>query len=151
MRRADRITGAVLLLLSVAFAAGALKNYAYWSPSGPGPAFLPFWLGVAMAVLATLLLLSAMRTLDPGDDWLPRRAGLRRLALVLGASVALVALLDSIGMVIGTALFLVVLLRGLDRVSWPVSIAVALGTAGFTFLVFTYWLKVPLPLGVLGF
>ena len=148
MRGADRISGAVLLVLSVAFAAGALKNYDYWSPNGPGPAFLPFWLGVAMAVLAVLLLVSALRSRDPGGDWLPRGAGLRRLALVLGCSVALVALL---GMVIGTALFLLVLLRGLDRVSWPLSIAVALGTAGFTFLIFTYWLKVPLPVGVLGF
>ena len=151
MRGADRITGAVLLVLSVAFAAGALRSYAYWSPSGPGPAFLPFWLGVAMAVLATLLLLSAWRRPDRGDPWLPQGAGLRRLALVLGTSVALVALLDTLGMVIGTALFLVVLLRGLDRVSWPVSVAVALATAAFTFLVFTWWLKVPLPVGVLGF
>ena len=67
------------------------------------------------------------------------------------SGVALVALLDTLGMVVGTALFLVVLLRGLDRVSWPVSVAVALATAAFTFLVFTWWLKVPLPVGVLGF
>ena len=151
MRRADRITAAVLLVLSLAFAAGALKNYAYWSPNGPGPGFLPFWLGVAMATLAVLLLLSALRAPDPGEAWLPRGTGLRRLALVLGASVALVALLEATGMVIGTIAFLVVLLRGLDRVSWPVSIGVALATAGSIFLVFTYWLKVPLPVGVLGF
>ena len=151
MRRADRITGAVLLALAVAFAAGALKSYDYWSPNGPGPAFLPFWLGVVMAVLATLLLVGALRATEPGEAWLPRGDGLRRLALVLGVTVALVALLNLLGMVVGTVLFLGVLLRYLDRQPWPLTVAVALATAAFNFLVFTQWLRVPLPVGVLGF
>ena len=50
MRRADRIAGAVLLALSLAFSAGALKFYTYTGPGGPGSAFLPFWLG-AVGVL----------------------------------------------------------------------------------------------------
>ena len=66
MRRADRITGAALLALAVAFGAGALKHYAYWGPNGPGPAFLPFWLGVVMAVLAIILLVDALRSTDAG-------------------------------------------------------------------------------------
>ena len=71
MRGADRTAGAVLLALAVAFGAGALRQYAYWGANGPGPAFLPFWLGVVMAVLATLLLVQAWRSADPGAPWLP--------------------------------------------------------------------------------
>src|SRR5215212_8619466 len=108
MRGADRITGAALLALAVAFAVGALKSYAYWGENGPGPAFLPFWLGIVMAVLALLLLVGA--------------------------------LLDVVGMIVGTAVFLIVLLRFLDRQSWPVTVGVALATAGFIFLVFIRWL-----------
>jgi putative tricarboxylic transport membrane protein len=151
MRGADRITGAALLALAVAFAVGALKSYAYWGENGPGPAFLPFWLGVAMAVLALLLLVGALRATEPGDAWLPRGEGLRRLGLVLGVTIALVALLNFLGMIVGTVLFLIVLLRFLDRPSWPVTVAVAFATAGFIYLVFTRWLRVPLPVGVLGF
>ena len=151
MRRADRITGAALLALAVAFSAGALKHYAYWGENGPGPAFLPFWLGVVMALLAAALLLGAIRSTDPGAAWLPDRIGQQRLALVLGATLAFVALLNVLGMVIGTVLFLVVLVRGLDRHPWPLTLAVALAVAGFNTLVFTYWLRVPLPVGVLGF
>ncbi len=151
MRSADRIAGAVLLALAVAFAAGALKHYAYWGPNGPGPGFLPFWLGVVMSVLAAMLLVGALRSRDPGVEWLPRGEGLRRLAWVLAITTALVALLDVAGMVLGTVLFLVSLLRLLDRRPWPLTVAVALATAGFNFLVFTYWLRVPLPVGVLGF
>ena len=151
MRLADRITGATLLALGVAFAVGALQNYSYWGENGPGSAFLPFWLGVAMALLASVLLVRALRSAEPGPAWLPEPAGLRRIALVLGATTALVALLNVLGMLVGTVLFMGVIVRGLDRHPWPRTLAVAAGVAAFNYLVFTWWLKVPLPTGVFGF
>ncbi len=151
MRSADRIAGAALLALAVAFSAGALQHYSYWGPNGPGSAFLPFWLGAVMAVLAAMLLLGALRARDPGEAWLPTGQGLRRLAIVLGLTTALVALLNIVGMVLGTVLFLIGVMRLLDRFPWPLTLAVSLSVAAFNFLVFTFWLKVPLPVGVLGF
>lgn len=150
MRDADRVAGAALLALAVAFAAGALTQHSYWGENGPGPAFLPFWLGLVMAVLAALLFVGALRARDPGSPWLPRGDGLRRLALVLGVTVTLVALLNVVGMVLGAALYVTVLMRFLDRCRWPLTLAVAVGTAAFIFLVFSHWLRVPLPVGVLG-
>jgi hypothetical protein len=151
VRSADRIAGSALLALAIAFSAGALKHYAYWGENGPGPAFLPFWLGLVMAVLAATLLVGALRSRDPGPAWLPSGDGLRRLALVVGATAAFVALLNVVGMTIGTVLFLVVLMRFLDRQPWPLTIAVALAVAGLNYLVFTRWLHVPLPAGPFGF
>ena len=151
MRSADRVAGAALLALGIAFSAGALTHYAYWGENGPGPAFLPFWLGLLMALLAALLLVGAVRSRDPGADWLPRGDGLRRLSVVLGATVAFVALLNVIGMTIGTVLFLAVLMRVPDRQPWPRTIAVALAVAGLNYLVFAHWLHVPLPASPLGF
>ncbi|MEO6362231.1 MAG: tripartite tricarboxylate transporter TctB family protein [Caldimonas sp.] len=151
MRSADRIAGAALLAFGMAFGAGALKQYAYWGENGPGPGFLPFWLGLVMALLAAALLVGALRSPDPGAQWLPRGDGLRRLVFVLGASVAFVVLLNVIGMALATVLFLVVLLRFLDRQPWRLTIIVALAVAGFDHLVFARWLHVPLPVGPLGF
>jgi hypothetical protein len=147
---ADRIAGAALLALSVAFSAGALKYYTYSGPGGPGSAFLPFWLGVIMSLLAGLLLVGALRSRDPGSAWLPRGEGHRRIAVVLGATIAFVALLNIVGMILGTALFLIVLMRALDRNPWPLTLSVAAATAGLNYLVFTYWLRVPFPVSVLG-
>ena len=104
-----------------------------------------------MSVLAGAMLVGAIRSRDPGTPWLPRGEGRRRLALVLGVTVAFVALLKITGMVLGTVLFLIVLMRFLERNPWPLTLAVALVTAGVNFLVFSHWLRVPFPVGVLGF
>ena len=146
MRNADRTTAVLLLAVSVAFSAGALKYYAWWGPGGPGSAFLPFWLGLVMAGLALMMLL---RKASAGREWLPRGEGLRDLLVVLGATVAFVALLKVIGMILGSALYLAVLVGYLGRHRWWVVLGVAVGAALVNWLVFVHWLHVPFPeLGV---
>jgi putative tricarboxylic transport membrane protein len=147
VRSADRITASLLLAFSVAFAAGALKYYKYWGHDGPGSAFLPFWLGVVMALLAALMLFR--KTTDAGGSWIPQGEARTRVLVVLGVTAAFIALLNVLGMIIGTALFLIVLVRYLGRHPWRLTIAIAAAAAGLNWLVFVYWLRVPMPEGVL--
>lgn len=149
MRSADRVTAALLLAFAVAFSVGALKQYQWWGSGGPGPAFMPFWLGLVMASLALALLLRSLKQGNPGAAWLPRGEGLRDMLVVLGATIAFVALLNITGMVIGTALYLGFLIRFLGRHRWWVTLAIALGAAFFNWLVFVHWLRVPFPEGKL--
>ena len=149
MRSADRITASVLLAFSVAFSAGALQQYQWWGPGGPGPAFLPFWLGLVMAFLALGMLIRSLKQQYAGEAWLPRGEGLRDMLVVLGVTVAFVALLRVTGMVLGTAIYLVVLVRYLGRHRWWVTLLVAAAAAGFNWLVFVRWLRVPMPEGML--
>ena len=149
MRTADRVTAALLLAFAVAFSAGALKQYQWWGPGGPGPAFMPFWLGLVMALLAAMMLVRSIRQQHAGDAWLPRGEGLRDLLVVLAATIAFCALLNVTGMIIGTALYLLVLVRYLGRHRWWVTLAIALAAAGFNWLVFVHWLRVPMPEGKL--
>jgi hypothetical protein len=146
VRSADRATALLLLVFSVAFAAGALRYYSWWGSGGPGSAFLPFWLGLVMAVLALMLLFKKPRS---ESDWLPRGEGLRDMLVVLGVTSAFVALLSVTGMVIGTAIYLLVLVRYLGRHRWWITAAVALAAAGFNWLVFVHWLRVPMPEGII--
>ena len=146
MRNTDRITAVLLLIVSAAFAAGALKYYKWWGHDGPGPAFLPFWLGVVMAFLAGLMLFR--RTSQVPVAWLPRDEARTRVLVVLGVTAAFIALLKVLGMVVATALFLVVLVRYLGRHPWRLTIAIALAAAGANWLVFVYWLRVPMPEGL---
>lgn len=151
MRRADRVGAVFLLLFGVWFAAVALRNYTYWGATGPGSGFFPFWLGLALVVLAALLLARAVRETDPGPAWVPRGRGLVRFLGVLGASVAFVVLMPWLGMATSTVLFLVVVLRLVEGHSWPAAVGVALGAATLNWAVFAWWLRVPFPVGPLGF
>ena len=149
MRTADRITAGLLLAFAVAFSAGALKYYSWWGSGGPGSAFLPFWLGVVMALLAFMMLLKNFRSSSAaGSDWLPRGEGLRNMLVVLGVTIVFVALLKVVGMILGTALYLMVLIRYLGRHPWWMSAAIAVAAAGFNWLVFVHWLRVPFPEGM---
>jgi hypothetical protein len=71
------------------------------------------------------------------------------MLVVLGVTVAFVALLRVTGMVLGTAIYLVVLVRYLGRHRWWVTLLVAAAAAGFNWLVFVRWLRVPMPEGML--
>jgi putative tricarboxylic transport membrane protein len=151
VRRADRIGAVLLLLFGVWFAAVAIRNYKYWTATGPGAGFFPFWLGLTMAILATLLLVRAARETEPGSDWLPRGRGAVRFLVVLGGTVAFLVLMPWLGMTVTTVLFLIGILRLLEHHSWPAAVAIALGSAGVNWAVFAWWLRVPFPPGVLGF
>lgn len=151
MRRADQVGALALLVFAVGYSGAALRWYAYWGDTGPGPGFLPAWLGGAMAVLAALLLVGASRTRDPGGPWLPAGGRLLRLFIVLAATAAFVALLPVVGMILGSGLFLVGILRFLERYPWWETLGIAAGVAVLNYVVFTYWLRVPFPVGVLGF
>ena len=149
MRSADRVTALLLLAFSVAFAAGALKYYSWSGSGGPGSAFLPFWLGLVMAALALMLLFRSIRQAHAGESWFPRGEGLRDMLVVLGVTVAFVAFLSITGMVIGTAIYLLILVRYLGRHAWWITAAIALAAAGFNWLVFVHWLRVPMPEGII--
>jgi hypothetical protein len=149
VRSADRVTAVLLLAFSVAFAAGALKYYSWWGPGGPGSAFLPFWLGLVMAVLALGFLIKSLKQQSPGDAWLPRGEGLRDMLVVLGVTIAFIALLRVTGMVIGTALYLTALIWYLGRHRWWLTLGVAVAAAFFNWLVFVHWLRVPMPEGMI--
>lgn len=151
MRRADQVGGLLLLVFGIWYSAVALQHYPYWAPTGPGSGFLPFWLGAAMVGLAGLLLFQARGAGAPGAAWLPEPAARRRLLLMLGVTVLFVALMKVVGMLLGTVLFLIAVLRGIEGYRWPVAVAIAVAVAAFNYLVFTYWLRVQFPVGPFGF
>jgi hypothetical protein len=151
VRTADRVAAVLLLAFGAGYAATALRSYTYWGAHGPGSGFFPFWLGLALAVLAVLFLINALRQSDPGPAWLPRGYGLVRVIVVIVASALFVALLPMLGMTLATALFLLGILRLLEGHTWTIALGVSVATALGNWAIFAWWLQVPLPTGVLGF
>jgi hypothetical protein len=150
MRAADRVAAVALIVFAAWFVAIG-RRFPYWRvETGPGSGFLPVWLGIALAALAILLFVNAGAATAGDGRWLPERAALRKLALILGASVLFVVAMDAVGMIVGSALFLVFVLRVVERYRWATVLGVAVAAAAANYVVFTYWLKVPFPTGLLG-
>jgi len=152
MRRADQITGVIVLIFSLAVIEGARRM----PPSGtfgPGAGVLPFCLGAAMAVLSIILLVNASR--EPahasGRSPFPKGRGLLAIIETAGALGSFILLLETLGFLVATALLTAFLLRVVEREGWWITVGVALANAAGLYVVFQVLLGVSLPKTVFGF
>ncbi len=153
MKKADLISGVFLLVLS-----GVVINEA-WEilPSKSfdlGPGFLPFWLGVLIAVLAVILLARALcrqATEKDNRSPFPKKKALMAVTGVLAGLAVYILLIEVLGYLVDTFLYVVFLLGVLLRERWKMTALVAALTAAGLFIVFELFLGVPLPSNIFGF
>jgi len=152
MNRAYQITGVVFLLLA-AFIAWESLELKFYTNNGPGPGFFPFWLSMALGLLAVLMILQAtFRESEPmPEGFFASRAGYLRAGAIVVALAVTTALLDIVGFPLTMLVTILFLLFALGRPSLIVTLLVsAAGSFGWFYL-FDRWLKVPLPMGFFGF
>ncbi|OGL29279.1 MAG: hypothetical protein A3G44_07435 [Candidatus Rokubacteria bacterium RIFCSPLOWO2_12_FULL_73_47] len=151
MARRDGIAALVLGLV-----AGAVIHQAAALPFGgarnPGPGFVPWWAGVALAGLSLLLGVQVVRARrGPGarrgveaarGDW-------RRVAALLAALALYVVALDPLGYPVSTFLLVLLMLRPATRRALVPALGLAVLAAGGSYVLFAVWLQVPLPPGAL--
>ena len=152
MRRADQITGIVMLVFSVAVIEGARRM----PPSGtfgPGAGFLPFWLGAVMAILSITLLVNATRQPAHASARSPFPTGRAVVSILetVGALAAFILLLENLGFLFAIALLTAFLLRVVEREPWLTTVLVAVANAAGLYVVFRILLGVSLPKNIFGF
>ena len=75
----------------------------------------------------------------------------KRVLYVALLMLAYAVLLTKLGFLVDTFLLMVFLLKSGDPIKWPTTIFVGALTAGFAYVLFGIWLKVPFPAGVWSF
>jgi putative tricarboxylic transport membrane protein len=150
VRRGHLIACVCLLAIFLAALVTSL-DYSLTDALGPGPGFFPFWLSLIGAALTLAILIQDVRSDDASATrLLPDRQAMLRGAGVLVALTLAAALLEPLGFRLTMLLFIAGLLLWLGARS-PTAIALTAAAGSFgVFHVFYHWLKVPLPLGVLG-
>ena len=152
MKKADLVTSVVLLAL-----AGYVIDQARRMPPSatfaPGAGFLPFWLGVLLALLAALLIAGALcRSRTPEDrSPFPGKRILGSVAGVLLGLAAYISCMETLGFVVNTLLFVAYLLLVVERARLKLSMLTAVLITACLFVVFQVLLGIPLPKGALGF
>jgi putative tricarboxylic transport membrane protein len=156
MTRADFYGG---LLLAAFFGAALWEGWSfrYGTEFAPGPGFAPVWLsaiGLCVSLLIAAHGLWAMRGGESSDQSaVPalEKWGLMRVALTLLGMAAMVLLAEPLGLVASILLFLLYLTLVVQRHRVAVGVGASVGTVAFVYLVFVYFLEVPVPKGPLGF
>ena len=151
MKKADLITGFVLL---------ALSGYVVWeswmmpasATFGPGSGFLPLWLGILMAVLSVMLITgTSFRKPDP-DEQAPFPVGqaLTRVSAVIVGLAIYISLMEVLGFVLNTFLFVSYLMLAVEREKWKLAGVVALLTTAGLYIIFQVLLRITLPKNMFG-
>ena len=152
MRKADQITGIVMLIFSLAI----IVESSRMPPSatfGPGVGFLPFWLGVLMAILSILLYAKAWRQRVPPNapKVFPGPKALITLLITVAGLTAYILLIEVLGFILGTAFLTAFLLGVVEREKWLTTVLVAVLNSGALFVIFQILLGVTLPKNMFGF
>lgn len=152
MSRVNTVVWGVLLAFGAFVIHQSLKHNYYGSDFGPGPGFFSFWLGVLLMVLSLFqIVMIFRRPAEPlPDGFIPGRNGIGRMLSIMGALVASLLLMNTLGFALTTMGFCIFLLRRLGRQSWWLTLVLAVAASFGTAYLFGL-LQVMLPKGFLGF
>jgi hypothetical protein len=146
---ANLMAGIAVLLLGsvVAFFASQLP---YKAEYGPGPGFMPLWIGVALIACATATIIKAIKQVGQreGRFFQPKT---RQVGFVLVTLMITFLLVPVFGLSLGLALFTGFTMRTAGRHGWVLCVLVAVATAAAVRFIFGYMLDIPLPKGYFGF
>jgi len=143
----DHVTGAALALVGV-LVAWQSWQYPMGSLAEPGPGYLPFALGLALAAFGALV--AAAGRHSPALRWARFDDGLKGLAILAGLAFAALAF-ERLGYRITIAVLLLYYLGVLERRSWLMTLVLAIVVSLGTYYLFARLLRVPLPIGMFGF
>jgi putative tricarboxylic transport membrane protein len=142
------IFGAIILWQSL-----ATMDYFYVARGAPGPGFLPFWLSlgvVALGVVLTFRAVTVPRERAVVEEW-PDADGRRKIGVMLAGFVAALLALQPLGFLLTSILFVGLVAYTLGFRPLKILVPVAILTGVFFHVLFTIWLRVGLPQGILSF
>lgn len=151
MGRRDTWAGLFLLGLGI-FIIREASRLEYIYEHGPGPGFLPLWIGIALSVLSAALVVKSVRLARPHEP--AAKSGWRMLVkpmIAWSALLAMVFFADMLGFLLSFALVAAFLVFALDRQRLSVAMAASLGATLAFYLIFVYALGLRLPRGPWGF
>lgn len=152
MRKADRIFGVMGLGIALWCYLESTK-FNYMTEFTPGPGFLPFWVGVILAILSCWLLYDTFRRKPSEEDEksiLPARHALYRVGFIFVMLFLLKMVMPLLGFPITVFLFVATILKFLERYSIPKSIGYGVAYAAVIWIIFEYFMQMGFPIGFLG-
>jgi putative tricarboxylic transport membrane protein len=124
------------------------RQLPYHSDYGPGPGFLPIWIGYVLTACAVVVTAQELCAANRRETFFQPRT---RMAVKVLAVIAITFLLfPLLGFSVGFGLFICAAMRLMGGHRWVTCGVGAIGTAVSIHFLFGYWLGIPLPTGLVG-
>jgi hypothetical protein len=147
LKIADLVGGLVVLFLGIAIVFFS-SQLPYKTEYGPGPGFLPLWLGIVLIGSAVFVIANILRQHSTVEPFLKPRT--KQSATMFILIVISFLLLPLLGFAVGLAFFTGLTMRVMGRHGWIACGLTAVGIAIGIHFVFGQWLNIPLPTGIVG-
>ena len=131
------------IVFSLVFIIVGLKDYGFWKGQ-PTPGFFPIIIAVVLLVSSIACFLQIARDKDSGTV----RYNRNELMVMLGAA-GIILCTFVIGLVPSCLIYILLWLKFVERASWKVIIIIELIMAAIILGVFTFWLQIRFPMGML--
>ena len=160
-RRIDLIIGLVVILLGAAvlYVAHGIR------PTGPvvdpiGPRAFPYMIGIFFLMGGSWVIFKRLHKWkseigniietdgEPDEPDVPASA--LQAFIIVTASILYALAMPRLGYPLTTPLFVIAALKGMRMQSWPMIALIAIIYTAFTYVVFAFYLRVDLPLGLLA-
>lgn len=151
MRIANRIASLLIILFGLFITFQAHIKFDYMVKVTPGPGFLPFWLGIAIALVG---LIPFIRTFTGFASKLPNPfhpGDFKYFFIVIGSAVGVAIITPITGLLISLGLMVGTIAKLMGTQSWKTVIGITVLTPVFLYGIFVFILGVPLPKGIFGF
>ncbi len=149
----QQISSAIWLIIGICIVLNVSFTYKIGHLGSPGPGFMPLLASIAISVFALAALVQGTFRRREGKLWTPVLKGFswRKSFFVFGALIAYSLLFSSLGFILCTFLFLVIMFRVIKPMSWIWVIPASIITSLIFYGVFGVWLQAQLPKGPWGF
>lgn len=151
MKRNDLIGGLFFLGVGILFAVYS-RSVDIGTMEELGPGFLPLLAGILLSIMSTILIVKALfKKHEVGEPFFPECDSWKRVVMVVSSLFAYNLLLQPLGFILVTFLFVAFLVKCIFPQTWLRTFATAtLSTAGAQ-IIFVKLLEINFPKGLLGF
>ncbi len=143
-----RVIGGVAVFLLGLGTIFFARQLPYHSGYGPGPGFLPTWIGVVLTICSIIVTIQELRAPNlKATFFQPRtRMAVKMLAIIAAAFL----MVPMLGFSVGFGVFIFATMRIMGKHGWVACGIAAIVTAFGIHNLFGHWLDIPLPTGWIG-